>query len=558
MTDGPNGNQNAAGRHRRGQAQAGGSAQAGRPQPQAADRQAQAGRGRPDLSGLARGGTLNLFGLVVSGLMQVVLTVVVARGLGPGRTGAFFEGVALFTILSNIGELGADTGLVRMFPKYLSEGRNSQLRTLAQVAMAPPFVFCLGLAAITWLYAPALASLLAHGQHQHAVETFLRTLAPFIPLGAVSTVALAGTRGMGTMVPFVWIQNLLVPVLRPVVVAVVVALGLGPMAVALGWATPLALAMALGGVILWGLVRVVGRMGPRSGPVMDRGAITAEFWRFSGPRALAAVFGVMISWLDVLLVGILAHPAADATRQAGIYAAASRLSVMGALALNALGMVIAPQVSAFASARRMREAESIFQVGTWWLMAITWPAYISIGVFAPLLLGVFGHGFVAGQTALVILCVAQLFNLGTGNVTVVLLMVGKSSWNLINSAVSLALNVGLNLLLIPRLGITGAAIAWAASIVCSNLAAVLEVHYLLRIRPFGSGYWVVATSSLICFGLTGVVIRAVAGVGLAQFALFAILSTGLYAAVLWQARRTLHLSSLLAAIPRRRPAPTGP
>jgi O-antigen/teichoic acid export membrane protein len=556
MMEGPDGNQYGSGRHRRGQARAGGGqARAGGGQARAGGGQARAARGRPDLSSLARGGTLNLFGLVVSGLMQVVLTVVVARGLGTKGTGAFFEAVAVFTILSNVGELGADTGLVRMLPKYWSQGRNSQLRTLVQVAVWPPFVFCLGLAAVTWLYAPSLASLLAYGHHRYEVEIFLRTLAPFIPLGAISTVALAGTRGMGTMVPFVWVQNLLVPVLRPVLVGAIVALGLQPIWVALGWATPLALALVLGGVFLWGLVRVVGRLGPRSGPVMDRSAITKEFWTFSAPRALAAVFGVMISWLDVLLVGAILH----STRQAGIYAAVSRLSVMGALALNALGMAIAPQVSAFASARRMREAESVFQVGTWWLMAITWPAYISIAVFAPFFLRVFGNGFVTKHSleALVILCIAQLFNLGTGNVTIILLMVGKSSWNLINSAVSLTVNVGLNLILIPRLGITGAAIAWAASIVVSNLAAVLEVHYLLRIRPFGSGYWVVATSSLFCFGLTGVVIRSVVGAGLPAIALFAILSTGLYAAVLWQARSTLHLSSLLAAIPRRRSAPIG-
>src|SRR5579859_1958820 len=76
--------QNGSGRHRRAEATA--------------------ERGRPDLSVLARGGTLNLFGLGVSGLMQVVLTVVVARGLGTRGTGAFFEAVALFTILSNVGE----------------------------------------------------------------------------------------------------------------------------------------------------------------------------------------------------------------------------------------------------------------------------------------------------------------------------------------------------------------------------------------------------------------------------------------------------------------------
>ena len=71
-------------------------------------------------------------------------------------------------------------------------------------------------------------------------------------------------------------------------------------------------------------------------------------------------------------------------------------------------------------------------------------------VFGPLLLGVFGRGFDQGSTALAILSVAMLVNLGTGNVTVVLLMGGKSSWNLVNTAIALALNIGLNLVLIPR------------------------------------------------------------------------------------------------------------
>jgi len=39
---------------------------------------------------LARGGALNLLGVVVSGAMQLVLTVVVARGLGVSGTCAFF------------------------------------------------------------------------------------------------------------------------------------------------------------------------------------------------------------------------------------------------------------------------------------------------------------------------------------------------------------------------------------------------------------------------------------------------------------------------------------
>lgn len=497
---------------------------------------------------LARGGALNLLGVVVSGSMQLVLTVVVARGVGASGTGAFFEAVALFTILSNVGELGADTGLVKMLPRYRALNRNQDLGTVVQIAVWPVIIFGIGMGAATWLLAPQLTSVLSHAQHGAQVESYLRAFAPFIPLGAMATVVLAGTRGMGTMAPFVLVQNVFLPAIRPVLVGSAVYLGLGTLAVALGWAAPVGAAFLLGILFLLKLVVQARRADPGLSPGYTRD-ISREFWSFAGPRALAAVFGITITWLDVLLVGAFLH----STRQAGIYAAASRLSVLGASMLSAVGMAIAPQVSELATLGKMREAQSLFQVGTWWLIALTWPAYLALAIFAPFLLQVYGNKFAAGSAALVILCLAQLFNLGTGNVTIVLLMVGKSSWNMINAAGSLIVNIGLNLLLIPRIGITGAAIAWAASIVCNNLAAVLEVNYLLRIRPFGRGYWVVTTASVLFFGVAGMIVRQIVGTNLAGFALFMVVSLPAYAVVLWRLRGMLGLAAFRqSAVKRKR------
>ena len=480
--------------------------------------------------------------------MQLVLTVVVARGVGASGTGAFFEAVALFTILSNVGELGADTGLVKILPRYRALNRNQDLGTVVQIALWPVILFGIGMGAATWLLAPELTSLLSHAQHGAQVQSYLRTFAPFIPLGAITTVVLAGTRGMGTMAPFVMVQNVFLPAIRPVLIAAALYLGLGTLAVALGWAAPVGAAFLLGMLFLLRLVVRARKADPGLSPGNTRD-ITREFWSFAGPRALAAVFGITITWLDVLLVGAFMH----STQQAGIYAAASRLSVLGASMLSAVGMAIAPQVSELATLGKMREAEKLFQVGTWWLMALTWPVYITLAIFAPFLLEVYGHRFAAGTAALMILCLAQLFNLGTGNVTIVLLMVGKSSWNMYNAAGSLAVNIALNIVLIPRLGITGAAIAWAASIVCNNLAALLQVNYLLRIRPFGRGYWVVVAASVFFFGVGGVIVRQIVGLNLAGFALFMLLSLPVYALVLWRLRGMLGLSSLRqSAVKRKR------
>jgi O-antigen/teichoic acid export membrane protein len=499
---------------------------------------------------LARGGALNLLGVVVSGSMQLVLTVVVARGVGASGTGAFFEAVAVFTILSNVGELGADTGLVKILPRYRALNRNQDLGTVVQVAVWPVIIFGIGMGAATWLLAPQLTSVLSHAQHGAQVESYLRTFAPFIPLGAITTVVLAGTRGMGTMAPFVLVQNVFLPVVRPILMASALYLGLGTLAVALGWAAPVGAAFLLGILFLLKLIVRARKTDPGLSPAYTRD-ISREFWSFAGPRALAAVFGITITWLDVLLVGAILH----STQQAGIYAAASRLSVLGASVLAAVGMAIAPQVSELATLGKMREAQSLFQVGTWWLMALTWPAYLTLAIFAPFLLQVYGHRFAEGNAALVILCLAQLFNLGTGNVTIVLLMVGKSSWNMANAAASLIVNIGLNVVFIPRLGITGAAIAWAGSIVCNNLAALLEVNYLLRIRPFGRGYWVVAAASVLFFGVAGMIVRQIVGPSLAGFALFMVVSLPAYAAVLWRLRGMLGLSALRQSARNRKRLP---
>jgi O-antigen/teichoic acid export membrane protein len=143
----------------------------------------------------------------------------------------------------------------------------------------------------------------------------------------------------------------------------------------------------------------------------------------------------------------------------------------------------------------------------------------------------------------------MLVNLATGNVTTVLLMGGKSSWNLYNAAASLGLNVTLNLILTPEMGITGAAIAWTASLVFINVAPLVQVGLFLDLRPpFGAGFVVVALATATCYGAFGLVVRYTLGINVATLALYFFAATALYGAALWRFRELLHLSELLSGV----------
>ena len=152
------------------------------------------------------------------------------------------------------------------------------------------------------------------------------------------------------------------------------------------------------------------------------------------------------------------HPA---TRSAAVDrggrddAAATRYLMFGSFASLAILQVAGPKLSELLSAGQHERARSVYATSTWWGMTLAWPAYLSIIVFSPLLLSLLGTGFQAGRPAFLILGLTMLVATACGPVDIVLLMAGKSAWNLANTALAVGLNIGLNLLPGAALGHRG-------------------------------------------------------------------------------------------------------
>jgi O-antigen/teichoic acid export membrane protein len=506
------------------------------------------GRDRSDLGTLARGGILGLVAGIGSSVFGFLLVVVVSRGLKPAsRAGVLFEAIALFLILSNAAELGADTGLVRFVARNRALGRSDRIRRTVAVAIWPSLAVGVAFGAAVLAFAPELARLfIRHGSRADGT-TYIRLFAPAIPLATATIVALSGTRGFGTMLPYTAVQGLGIPALRPVAMLAVLALGLGPVWIAMAYTVP----VAIGFLAAFGTLAImVTREDRKAGVRHRRGhrveGLGREFWGFSAPRGLAALFQVAVFQLDILLVGAL-----RGAREAGIYAAASRFIGVGTVALQGLSLAIAPQISAFLAQHERQRARRIYQAGTWWLIVVSWPVYAGMIVFAPVLMRVFGREFVAGTTPLMILSAAMLVLIATGNNKIVLLMGGGSGWNLLVTGSSLTINVLLNLVLIPRFGMNGAAVAYATSIIYDNLLTAFLVWRLLGLHPFARGWWVSVAGAGLVYGAVGLALRATRGPTIPALLAFAAVSTVLYVPFLWRARRVLHLSILRDALQGR-------
>lgn len=505
--------------------------------------------GQPaDLATLARGGVLNLVGSVFNGAFSFALVIVVTRGLGAGGSGAFFAAIALFMILSNTAELGADTGLLRTIPRFLVLARHRDIRRSLLVSFWPILLVSVALSLATFLLVSQFATTLAGSRYAEEFQSYVRVLSPFLPISVLFTVALAATRGFGTMTPTNLLDRIMKPVLQFLLILAVIWAGLNSAALAVAWGGAWIVGAVFGAHYVRRLVLHAERTSadPAVATQSTR-ALAGEFWRFSMPRALAGVMQIGIDKLDVLLVAALASASA-----AGIYTATTRYLIVGSFATTAIMQAMQPKISELLAREDHSGSQAVFQASSCWLMTFTWPIYLSLAIMAPVALSVFGPEFLAGQTALVLLSLTMLVPTGVGPVDSVLLMGGKSSWQMANAVGALVLNVLLNLVLVPNLGITGAAIAWAASLLVMNLVPLVQVWTYLRLHPFGPGSRRIAVAAIGCFGVTGLLVRQVLGATLTGLIVFMTIGGSLYALVLWRSRAVLQLPVLYQALQRRR------
>ena len=120
---------------------------------------------------------------------------------------------------------------------------------------------------------------------------------------------------------------------------------------------------------------------------------------------------------------------------AALYAAATRLSIVGLMFVQAIQQVMAPKISELLALDDRGRAQTMYRTTTVWLTLVSWPIYlISASATPPLLLDVFGPGYDdAGQPVVVILCLSMLVATACGPVDSVLLMGGRSVLSLTNT-----------------------------------------------------------------------------------------------------------------------------
>jgi len=107
--------------------------------------------------------------------------------------------------------------------------------------------------------------------------------------------------------------------------------------------------------------------------------------------------------------------------------------------------------------------------------------------------------------------------------------------------------------LIPRYGITGAAIGWAVAIVVTNLMPMAQLASSIHLQPFGHGTVLAAVLSTVSFCAIPLAIRSVIGGGFVGLAAGVAAGSVVMVIGLWRFSGALQLSAMpgVSSIQRR-------
>src|SRR5207248_1203866 len=128
------------------------------------------------------------------------------------------------------------------------------------------------------------------------------------------------------------------------------------------------------------------------------------------------------------------------------------------------------------------------QTLTKWIVGLSIPLATVMILFAPTLMGIFGKEFQAGWPILVIGTIGQLVNCATGSVGYLLLMSGNQKRLITIQAFTAVMLLSLTVVLVPRFGIMGAAVASASAVLLSNLLCAGSVRTRLGLLAYNRGY----------------------------------------------------------------------
>jgi len=427
------------------------------------------GRGKDEaLKSIFKGASIVFIGVIASKLLSFGFRILVGRRLGVADYGVITVMMAVFSVANTFGHMGLNQGVQRFVSMYRAEEDTEGMIGLARTGYLMILVPSSIVAVSVFFLAPWLATTV---WSDPKLVWPIRMAVLAVPLYGIARVSISVLNAFEKMQYKVYINKLWANISQLVIAAVLIAVGYGYMGAAFGFA------FGFGSSAVLGLL-FVNKVFPAVFERVTGRYEFSELWSHSWPLFAAGVFGIVSGHIDTFMLQYF-----ESSEAVGLYQSAYPFAVLLLMGNSMFNAIFLSRASYMVS-ETPDELAGTFRVVVKWVGIVTVPVFMLLFVFPRLALVFFGAEFYAAENVLRVLLAGFMLQSLIGPSGKIYQAMDRTKIMTVLSILGAAGNFALNLLLIPRYGIIGAAGATAGTIVLLFGIRIMYLYKLLGTHPF--------------------------------------------------------------------------
>lgn len=430
------------------------------------------------LSTLLIKGSVGTFALkVISTGLAFIISLLLARLLGAKGYGIYAYAMAWASLLAVPSALGLDRLLVREVAVYQTQAAWGLMRGLLSRANQTVLVVSLGLALVAALI---VWNLVGSSNSQMLFSFWIALI--ILPLVTLNSIRQATLRGLNRVIigqlPEMFIQPMIFVSL--IIASYFVFEKFTEKSLTAPWAVGMNV-MATGVALIIGTI-LLHRNLPQTVKEASPAYKSSIWTRSALHMMIITCLQVINMRADIVMLGAMKKAEA-----VGTYAVAAKGAELITFILFAVNIVLAPTIASLYATGDIKRLQRVITHSARIILLFSLPIGIALIIFGHWFLLLFGREFTQGETALIILSIAQLFSASMGSVGLPLVMTGYEHITAMIAGSGAMLNIFLNIILIPQWGAEGAAIATSSSIIIRNILSAIWVYKRLGIHSTALG-----------------------------------------------------------------------
>jgi len=400
--------------------------------------------------------------------------IIIARDFGPSVYGTFSLASMVFVLVISISSFGFFEGLLRFVPLYRGTKKMNNIRYLFKFS-----VWILTLSSIFFglilFFSSEFISINLF--HEPNLVIFLKILSLAMPFYMIGSVFLCLIRGFERIKMHSFISEFFQILIKLIFLILLIFLGVKVNSV------PISYFIGILSVFLVAYLYCRYKLPEVFQKYILKKQIKKQirkiFFLYSLPLIFSNILYDLFGYMDSFVIGLFKD-----TFNVGIYNAAFPIASLMAFVPSLFLQILFPMIVREFSKKRIDIMRELIKQVQKWILIINLPFFSLMFLFSGAFINLFfGAQYMAAEPVLRILSIGFFFYSLSDILGNLILVVGKSKTFLINIIILSVFNLVLNVLLIPKYGISGAAFSTTMSYIALAIILFFQVKRYINIVP---------------------------------------------------------------------------